>query len=71
MSASSDTITEMNEMSDCEFCGSTNADEHYLETPHRFTIAHKTYGSIYVCDTCIGDGLKLLQKQLKSITFPV
>jgi len=52
-------------MDDCEFCGSGCADEHYLDTPHRFTDAHKTFGSIYVCDTCIGEGLKLLQKQLK------
>lgn len=50
-------------MDDCEFCGSGCADEHYLDTRHRFTQAHKTFGSIYVCDTCIGEGLKLLQEK--------
>ena len=50
-------------MDDCEFCGTAYAEEHYLDTEHRFTKAHKTFGSIYVCDTCIGDGLKLLQEQ--------
>jgi hypothetical protein len=53
----------MKKMDDCEFCGTAYADEHYLDTKHRFTEAHKTFGSIYVCDTCIGDGLKLLQEQ--------
>ena len=50
-------------MSDCELCGEAHADEHYLDmTP--LTEAQKTYGSIFVCETCICEGLKLRRKQL-------
>ncbi len=50
-------------MTNCELCNEKYADEHYLDmTP--LTNAQKSYGSIYVCEKCICEGLILRRKQL-------
>jgi len=50
-------------MNDCELCGEPYADEHYLDMKP-LTNAQKCYGSIYVCEKCICEGLILRRKQL-------
>ena len=50
-------------MSDCELCGKEWADERYLNMKP-LTTAQKCYGSIYVCEKCICEGLILRRKEL-------
>ena len=47
----------------CELCGADYADEQYLDMK-ALTNAQKCYGSIYVCEECICEGLILRRKEL-------
>jgi len=47
----------------CELCGADYADEHYLDMKP-LTNAQRSFGSLYVCEKCICEGLILRRKEL-------